>query len=45
VIERDPGFRDRVGGRLGPEPLAAVLTVCGLILFVVVLAVLVLETH
>ena len=41
TVDHEPGLRERLAARLGPEPLAAVMTVFGLILFVLVLAVLV----
>ena len=44
TVEHEPGLRERLGARVGPEPLAAMMTVCGLILFVFVLAVLVVGT-
>jgi hypothetical protein len=44
-IEQKPGLRKRLGARLGPEQLAAVMTVLGLILIGIVLAVLVVGTR
>lgn len=45
TLDREPDLRQRIGARLGPEPLAAVMTVLGLLLFVLVLAVLLTRTH
>lgn len=39
--ERDPGLRERVEALLNPEPLAALLTVGGVIVFLIVLVALI----
>ena len=39
--DREPRLRARMSARLGPEPLAALLAVGGLILFFLVLVVLI----